>query len=146
MRLLIQRVKEAHVDVEEKCVGSIGNGLLVFFAAHQNDAPSQIAWLSNKLVHLRIFPDAQDKMNLSLLDVKGEVLIVSQFTLYGNCREGNRPSLSDAAPPDRARALYEAFVLDVKKHPLKVETGIFGAKMQVALINDGPITFLIDAP
>ncbi len=145
MRIVIQRVSEASVDVEGKTVGSIGRGSLVFFGAHRDDQASQIPWLASKLVNLRIFSDAQDKMNLSLLDIQGSLLIVSQFTLYGNCREGRRPSLFDAAPPDQARSLYEEFVAEVKKS-VPVQTGIFGAMMQVKLINDGPVTFLIDAP
>ncbi len=145
MRIVIQRVSEAAVDVEGKTVGSIGRGSLVLFGVHKDDRMPQIPWLANKLVNLRIFSDAQDKMNLSLLDIKGEVLIVSQFTLYGNCREGRRPSLFDAAPSALAQSLYEAFVQEVKKS-VPVQTGIFGAMMQVKLINDGPVTFLIDAP
>ena len=145
MRLLIQRVSEAKVDVEGKTIGAIGKGALVLFGVHQNDTPEQISWLANKLIHLRMFSDADDKMNLSLCDIKGSALIVSQFTLYANCAEGRRPSFIEAARPDIARALYEAFVLEVKK-TLPVETGSFGAKMQVHLVNDGPVTFLVDAP
>jgi D-tyrosyl-tRNA(Tyr) deacylase len=146
MRLLVQRVKEARVEVEDKIVGSIGSGLLVLFGAHKDDQPQQIPWLAEKLTHLRIFEDSQGKMNLSLLDVKGSVLIVSQFTLYGDCREGRRPSFSDAAPPPFALSLYESFVKAVKKNISHVETGVFGAYMQVHLINDGPVTVLIDSP
>jgi len=145
MRIVIQRVSEAKVDVEGKTVGSIGRGSLVLFGVHKDDQMSQIPWLANKLVNLRIFSDAQDKMNLSLLDIKGEVLIVSQFTLYGNCLDGRRPSFTDTAPPVLAQSLYEAFIQEVKKS-VPVQTGIFGAMMQVRLVNDGPVTFLIDAP
>ena len=144
MRLLIQRVREARVVVEGKTVGSIQKGALVLFGVHQNDTAAQIPWLANKLVNLRMFMDEQDKMNLSLLDVKGSCLIVSQFTLYADCTEGRRPSFSQAAPPPIAQPLYETFVSEVKKS-LLVETGIFGAEMQVHLINDGPVTLLIDS-
>ena len=144
MRLLIQRVREARVVVEGKTVGSIQKGALVLFGVHQNDTAAQIPWLANKLVNLRMFMDEQDKMNLSLLDVKGSCLIVSQFTLYADCTEGRRPSFSQAAPPPIAQPLYETFVSAVKKS-LLVETGIFGAEMQVHLINDGPVTLLIDS-
>ena len=146
MRMLLQRVERAHVDVEGKTIGSIGKGILVLLGIHESDQPSQITWLANKLVNLRIFTDEEDKMNLSLLDIKGSVLIVSQFTLYGDCREGRRPSFSHAAHPDLARKLYESFITEVRKSGLSVETGEFGALMQVHLINDGPVTLLIDAP
>lgn len=146
MRLLIQRVTMASVEVDGKIVGSIGPGALVFFAAHQNDRKEQISFLSNKLVNLRMFRDAADKMNLSLLDVKGSALIVSQFTLYADCMQGRRPSFTETALPDIARAYYDAFIVEVKKSGIGVETGIFGAYMQVKLVNDGPVTFMIDAP
>ena len=109
MRIVIQRVASAKVGVEGKTVGSIGKGALVLFGAHKEDTGAQTLWLANKLVNLRIFPDAQDKMNLSLLDIQGEVLIVSQFTLYGNCSEGRRPAFTDSAPPEMAKSLYEKF-------------------------------------
>ncbi len=146
MRIVIQRVAQAKVDVEGKTVGEIRKGALVLFGAHKEDQPSQTLWLAGKLVNLRIFADAQDKMNLSLLDIQGEVLIVSQFTLYGNCLEGRRPEFTAAAPPAFATTLYEKFIAEVKSHKLKVETGIFGARMEVSLLNDGPITLIVDAP
>ena len=146
MRIVIQRVSQAKVEVDGKTVGEISRGLLVLFGAHKDDQAAQTLWLANKLVNLRIFADAQDKMNLSLLDIQGEVLIVSQFTLYGNCLEGRRPEFTTAAPPALATTLYEKFIEEVKAHKLKVDTGIFGARMQVSLINDGPITLIIDAP
>jgi D-aminoacyl-tRNA deacylase len=146
MRLLIQRVLHAHVDVDGKCVGSIERGALVFFGAHRDDQPSQVTFLSGKLVHLRMFEDEEGKMNRSLLDVSGSVLIVSQFTLYADCREGRRPSFTETAPPAIARSYYEMLIAEVKKSCLKVESGIFGANMQVSLVNDGPVTLLIDAP
>jgi len=145
MRIVIQRVASAKVDVEGKTVGSIGKGALVLFGVHKEDTAEQTLWLASKLVNLRIFSDAQDKMNLSLLDIQGEVLIVSQFTLYGNCSEGRRPAFTDSAPPEIAKSLYEKFIAEVAKQKLKVETGVFGAHMQVSLINDGPVTLILDA-
>lgn len=144
MRIVIQRVTNAKVDVEEKTVGSIGKGILILFGAHKDDKPEQTLWLANKLVNLRIFADAQDKMNLSLLDIQGEVLIISQFTLYGNCSEGRRPEFTASAPPEIANSLYEKFIHEVRLHKVKVETGIFGAHMMVSLVNDGPVTFILD--
>lgn len=145
MRIIIQRVANAKVEVDGKIVGAIGKGALVLFGVHKNDVPPQTLWLANKLTQLRIFADAEDKMNLSLLDIQGEVLIVSQFTLYGNCSEGRRPAFTDSAPPDLAKKLYEKFIAEVSAQKLKVQTGIFGAKMQVSLLNDGPVTFILDA-
>lgn len=146
MRLIIQRVAEARVDVEEKTIGAIQKGALVFFGSHEKDTPSQIHWLANKLINLRMFMDEQEKMNLSLLDIEGSILIVSQFTLYCDCREGRRPSFSHAARPEMARSFYDSFVDEVRKSGLQVETGEFGAMMQIHLINDGPVTLLVDAP
>ena len=145
MRIVIQRVLNANVDVEGKTVGSIGKGVLVLFGVHKEDTPQQTLWLANKLVNLRMFADAQDKMNLSLLDIQGEALIVSQFTLYGNCTDGRRPEFTASAPPEMAKTLYEKFIAEVQQQKIKVETGIFGARMQVSLINDGPVTFILDA-
>ena len=145
MKIVIQRVTQAHVEVEGKTVGSIRAGALVLFGSGKEDKPEQVAWLAHKLIHLRMFSDANDKMNLSLLDQKGEVLIVSQFTLYANCTEGRRPSFTKAASPEMAQKLYESFVSEIRKSGLVVQTGIFGAKMSVHLINDGPVTFLISS-
>lgn len=145
MRLLLQRVKEAKVLVDGKVVGSIGKGILALFGAHQLDTIANCAPLADKMVNLRIFPDQEDKMNLSLKDVAGEALIVSQFTLYGDCSTGRRPSFSESAPPNLAIKLYEQFLKEVKERVSKVETGIFGAKMEVHLINDGPVTFLVES-
>ncbi|MBS0604995.1 MAG: D-tyrosyl-tRNA(Tyr) deacylase [Verrucomicrobia bacterium] len=145
MRIVIQRVESAKVEVDGKTVGSIGKGALVLFGVHKDDAAAQTLWLANKLVNLRMFADAQDKMNLSLLDIKGEVLIVSQFTLYGNCSEGRRPEFTASAPPALANSLYEKFILEVRQQNLNVETGVFGARMKVSLVNDGPVTFILDA-
>ncbi len=144
MRIVIQRVSEASVDVEGKTVGKIGKGALVLFAVHKNDEASKTLWLAQKLLHLRMFSDEEDKMNLSLLEVKGEVLIVSQFTLYGSCTEGRRPDFTESAPAALAEPLYEQFVSDVKRHLPAVKTGVFGAYMHVKLTNDGPVTFIID--
>lgn len=145
MRLLIQRVLEAKVLVDGQSVGAIGPGALVFLGVHHKDHAAAINYLVEKLIHLRMFHDAEEKMNLSLLDVKGSVLIVSQFTLYADCTQGRRPSFTDAAPPAQAKELYEKFVAHVRQHIGIVETGIFGAKMEVHLINDGPITFIVDS-
>ncbi len=144
MRIVVQRVKEAQVKVEDEVVGKIGKGVLVFFAVHKDDTPDKTLWLAQKLIHLRLFGDERGKMNLCLEEVKGEVLIVSQFTLYGNCIEGRRPDFIESAPPALACPIYEKFVEEVKKYIPKVDTGVFGAYMEVSLVNDGPITFLID--
>jgi D-aminoacyl-tRNA deacylase len=144
MRMVVQRVKEAKVAVDGKVVGHIGKGVLVFFAVHKDDAPEGTLWLAQKLIHLRIFPDAQGKMNLSLQDLKGSALIVSQFTLYGNCLEGRRPDFIESAPPLKAEPIYKKFIEEVRRDIAHVETGVFGAEMQVNLINDGPVTFIID--
>jgi D-tyrosyl-tRNA(Tyr) deacylase len=141
MRAVVQRVKKASVHVDGKSVGQIGPGLLVLFGVHHNDTLDQTTWLAQKITDLRIFSDAQGKMNLSLQDIQGEILIVSQFTLYANCHEGRRPSYSDAAPPDKAKTIYEKFVAEFKD----AQTGVFGAYMDVALVNDGPVTLIIDA-
>jgi len=144
MRIVIQRVSEAKVTVEEKICGKIGKGLLVLLGLHKNDKPEQTIWLVNKLVNLRIFQDENAKMNLSLKDIKGEALIVSQFTLYGNCTNGRRPDFIDTAPPDIAERIYEKFVKEVEKELGSVQTGKFGAYMEVSLVNDGPVTFILE--
>ena len=146
MRLLIQRVKQASVTVEGKIVADIGVGALVFFGAHKNDTREQTTWLAQKLLSLRIFPNDQQKMHSSLQDIQGSVLIVSQFTLYCSCQEGRRPDCSSAAPAQLAEPLYNKFVNEVKQGIQNTQTGIFGAYMDVSLINDGPLTFTIDAP
>ncbi len=145
MRMLIQHVKEAHVKVDGSIVGKIGKGLLVFLGVHLTDTLEDCAWMKEKLINLRIFKDADEKMNLSIQDVQGELLVVSQFTLYAECTKGRRPSFTQAAPPDLAKALYERFVADLKPHLKNVQTGLFGAYMEIHLINDGPLTFLIDS-
>lgn len=145
MRLLIQRVKEASVKVEEHIVGSIGKGALVFIGIHKDDTEDKALFLANKLLTLRFFPDQERKMHFNLHEVEGNILVVSQFTLYGNCLEGRRPDFVEAAPPDKAKKLYEFFVQQLGKvSGKKIETGSFGAIMEVTLINDGPVTFFID--
>lgn len=145
MRIVIQRVTQAKVEVEGKTVGEIGPGALVLFGATHGDTVENSLYLASKLIHLRIFHDEQQKMNRSLLDCKGEVLIVSQFTLYADCSEGRRPSFTPAASPVLAEELYKHFVGEVRKTGLRVETGIFGAYMQVSLLNDGPVTLIVDS-
>lgn len=145
MKLLIQRVKHASVSVNHKIIGSIKKGVLVFLAVAKNDTSKDADYLAGKLLELRLFPDAQDKMNLSLREVGGEVLVVSQFTLLADCINGRRPSLDAAAEPRLAEELYNHFVERLKKSSLKVETGEFRAMMEVELVNDGPVTFIIES-
>ncbi len=145
MRAVIQRVKQAKVEVDNQTVGSINKGILVLLGFHKNDQKNQIGYLIDKIINLRIFSDQADKMNLSLLDVKGDILVVSQFTLYGETKKGRRPSFVDSLEPKTANEYYENFVELLKNQMKNVQTGIFGAKMKVHLINDGPVTFIIDA-
>lgn len=145
MRLVIQRVREASVTIEENLYSAIGLGLLVFLGIHHDDGLPQIKWLIHKLIHLRIFSDEQGKMNRSLKEIEGEVLVVSQFTLYGNCLNGRRPDFIQAAPPALAQELYQQFIEHLRREIPVVKTGEFGANMQVALVNDGPVTLLIDS-
>jgi D-aminoacyl-tRNA deacylase len=144
MRAVVQRVKEAAVCVDSREVGRIGRGLLIFLGVGQEDLAADVQAMADKVANLRIFPDADDKMNQSLLDIHGEVLVVSQFTLWGDCRKGRRPSFTRAASPDEARNLYEAFVEHLRVFGLIVQTGIFQESMEVHLINDGPVTLLLD--
>ncbi len=145
MRLLIQRVKTAKVLVDKKVVGSINKGLLIFLAALDTDTREDLLYLTRKVANLRIFPDDQDKMNRSLKDVKGGVLVVPQFTLYANCSAGNRPSFVKAGQPDTAKKFYDDFVFELKKELPRIEGGVFGVKMEVHLVNDGPVTFIVDS-
>ena len=146
MRLIIQRVVNASVDVEGKRVSEISKGLLVFLGIGAEDSEVDKDYLIQKLIHLRIFSDNDGKMNLSILDVNGEFLVVSQFTLYADTKKGNRPSFVKSAPPDVARERYEAFLRDLTNQSgLRVATGIFGADMRVNLINDGPVTIWMDS-
>ncbi len=145
MRAVIQRVKTANVKVEGRVVGEIGPGLLVLLGVSKRDAEADADYLVKKILEMRIFEDAVGKMNRSLGEVNGELLIVSQFTLYGDCRKGRRPSYSEAAPPETANALYTYFVSEVQKVCRKVETGVFQAMMDVTLTNDGPVTLILES-
>ena len=145
MRLVIQRVREAKVTVKESTTGSIRTGLLVLIGISRSDSTADADYLVDKLLGLRVFPDAAGKMNRNVQEVHGSLLLVSQFTLYGDCRRGRRPSFDQAALPEDAEALYNHFVARVKQGPVPVETGIFQASMQVSLVNDGPVTILIDS-
>ena len=145
MRAVVQRVKEAKVVVEGKTVGEIGHGLLVFLGVEQADEIEDAEYLVAKIINLRIFKDDEQKFNRSLIDVKGEMLVVSQFTLLGDCRKGRRPSFSDAAPPEKAQKLYEEFMKLVAKNTITVASGEFQAMMDVSLVNDGPVTMLLDS-
>jgi D-aminoacyl-tRNA deacylase len=145
MRAVVQRVTEAAVRVGEAEVGRIGKGLVVFLGVGQEDDTGDVEILAEKVVHLRIFPDAADKMNLSVLECTGGVLVVSQFTLWGDCRKGRRPSFAGAAPPDTAKSLYDAFVQRVHSYGVSVQTGRFQEMMMVNLVNDGPVTLLLDS-
>ena len=144
MRALIQCVTNAHVDVEGETIGEIGRGMLILLGVGQDDTEAQVEKLWSKISRLRIFEDGNGKTNLSLSDVSGSVLVVSQFTLYANCKKGNRPSFTDAARPPKANQLYEAFVAQARQDIDRVETGRFGAVMEVSLVNDGPFTVWLD--
>lgn len=144
MKLVVQRVKEAKVEVDEKMVGKINKGFLVLIGVTHEDKKEQADYLVKKLCNLRVFEDKNGKMNLGLKDIEGELLIVSQFTLYADCSNGNRPSFTNAARPEKANELYEYFCKECEKNDIKVEKGIFGADMKVSLINDGPVTIIIE--
>jgi len=145
MRAVVQLVQNASVSVNDSVISEIGYGLLVLLGVRKNDTPADARMLAEKVVHLRIFPDQGKLMNLSVLDVGGEMLIVSQFTLYGDCRKGRRPSYSDAAHPDQAEELYELFIRETAKLGIRVASGKFQAMMDVTLINEGPVTLLLDS-
>lgn len=144
MKFVIQRAKEANVKVDEKIVGKIDKGLVVLVGIKEGDTEEIADYMINKMLNLRIFTDENYKMNLSLKDVQGEILLISQFTLYGNCQSGNRPSFTEAAKPDVAEKLYNYIVEKAKKEITKVQTGIFAAHMEVSLINDGPVTIILE--
>ena len=144
MKLVIQRVKNASVTVENKIVGKIEKGFLVLLGVGPEDTNEEADYLVQKLIKLRVFEDNKGKMNLSLKDISGELLIVSQFTLYADCSKGNRPSFTNAAEPQKANELYEYFIQQCKKENIKVEHGIFGADMKVELLNDGPVTIILE--
>ena len=145
MRAVVQRVTSARVTVDDRVTGEIGAGLLVLLGVEQGDGPSDVQYITAKIRDLRIFPDDAGKMNRSVLDRRDAVLVVSQFTLSGDARNGRRPSFASAAPPEIARQLYEAVVRELRASELRVETGEFQAMMQVALVNDGPVTILLDS-
>ena len=144
MKVLIQRVKQASVKVDEKQISKIDQGFLVFVGITHTDTQKEADYLAKKVTNLRVFEDQNEKMNLSLKDVNGKLLIVSQFTLYGNCENGNRPSFTDAARPDYAKDLYDYFCNKCAETGIEVQTGIFGADMKINLINDGPVTLMIE--
>ena len=145
MKFVIQRVKNASVEVDNRIVGSINKGFLVLIGITHTDTKEIADVLIKKLIKLRIFEDENEKMNLALNDVNGELLLVSQFTLYANCTGGNRPAFIDAAKPDYANELYEYIIDECKKQEINVQTGIFGADMKVELLNDGPVTIILDS-
>ena len=145
MRAVVQRVREARVEVDATVVGAIDQGLLIFLGAGQDDDSDDLDYLVNKIVGLRVFPDAEGRMNLSVADIGGAILVVSQFTLYGDCRKGRRPSFVSALEPGAAERLYESFLARIAQSLGAVESGRFGADMQVHLINDGPVTLLLDS-
>ena len=145
MRVVIQRVTEAEVSINEEISGKINNGLLILVGIGQDDHMEDIQWLTQKITNLRIFSDNEGKMNLSILDIKGEILLVSQFTLYASIKKGNRPSFIQSAPPIFAIPLYEQFIKSLKETGIAIQTGQFGADMKVSLTNDGPVTIIIDS-
>ncbi|OAT85027.1 D-aminoacyl-tRNA deacylase [Desulfotomaculum copahuensis] len=145
MRAVVQRVIRGSVTVEGRVAGAIGPGLVILLGVGQDDGPGDARYLAEKIAHLRIFEDGQGKLNRSVLEAGGEVLAVSQFTLYADCRSGRRPGFSAAAPPARARSLYDAFVRFLRETGLPVATGVFQARMQVEIVNDGPVTLLLDS-
>jgi len=144
MKIVIQRVSSASVTVDSKIVGQIQKGFVVLLGITTNDTEAEAKFLANKVSNLRVFEDKNSKMNLSLKDVDGEVLVISQFTLYGDAQKGNRPSFIEAARPEHAIPLYKYFISQIEKNSIHVETGIFGAKMEVEIHNSGPVTILIE--
>lgn len=146
MRMLIQRVQSASVEAEGRIVGEINRGLLVFLAIHKDDSESLVPWMVRKTLELRIFANDEGKADLSLQDIGGSLLVISQFTLYADCRMGRRPDFLQAAPPFLARSLYDLYVTECANVLGHVETGLFGAAMKVSLVNDGPWTILVESP
>ena len=146
LRAVVQRVSEASVTVNDRVAGSIGRGLLVFLGVGRGDTLREIEWMVEKIINLRVFEREEGKLDESLLDVAGDLLVVSQFTLYGDCRKGRRPSFSDAMESESARSLFEIFVEKAREKVRNVQTGVFQAMMQVSLVNDGPVTLIIESP
>ena len=144
MRAVLQRVKSASVSVDGKTVGSIGKGALVLVGIHAQDTFKTLEWMAQKIIQLRYFEDAQGKMNLSLQEVEGQLLVISQFTLYGNCNEGRRPDFFEAAPGAIAKPLFDEFLKILANQIGPVQTGVFGAYMEVSLVNDGPVTLILE--
>lgn len=145
MKIVLQRVKEASVTVEKEKTGAIDHGLLLLVGIHREDTEEQLEWICNKILNLRVFDDEEGRMNYSVTDVQGGLLVVSQFTLYGNVQKGNRPGYSQAAPPDEAEAVYNKVIRYLKENSgLDIQTGRFGAHMDVYLINDGPVTIILE--
>jgi len=145
MRAVVQRVKRAEVRVDGNAVGAVGEGMLVLLGVGKEDTPETAESLANKIINLRIFDDEHGRMNRSLSETRGGLLCVSQFTLYGDCRKGRRPSYDRAAPPEMARQLYEVFLASVRANGIAVEAGVFQAMMELELVNDGPVTLLLDS-
>lgn len=145
MRAVVQRVSTARVEVDQQITGAVAEGLLVLLGVHRSDTEKDLIWMVDKVQHLRIFEDDQGLMNRSLTDIRGELLVVSQFTLYGDCRKGRRPSWNEAAPPELARSLYDQFIDCCRLRGIPVQAGVFQAMMQVSLTNSGPVTILLDS-
>ena len=145
MRAIVQRVREARATFEEKVLGEIKSGLCVLLGVKIGDSEKESAWMAEKLVNLRIFEDETEKLNRSLLDIKGEMLLISQFTVYGDCRKGRRPSFTEAAPPGDAKRLYELTIENVRNYGIPVKTGVFQTHMVIEIANDGPVTLIIDS-
>jgi D-tyrosyl-tRNA(Tyr) deacylase len=145
MRAVVQRVKSANVKVNDNIIGSIGQGILLFLGVEETDQETDLEYMCEKIPNLRIFEDENGKMNKSLLDVEGSILVISQFTLLGDARKGRRPSFTDAAKPEKAIPMYEKFIACMKEKNITTQSGEFGAEMEVELINDGPVTILLDS-
>jgi D-tyrosyl-tRNA(Tyr) deacylase len=146
MRAILQRVSQAHVSVDGNIVGKIQRGLVVLLGISPEDTSRQADWLAEKIISLRLFPDQEGKMNTSLIDIQGQLLVISQFTVYGECQKGRRPSFTRAAAPAIAEPLYHSFLDACRMLGIPTEAGIFGASMQVSLVNDGPVTLILDTP